>query len=202
MADAYHTILLVRHGQTEWNRVGRWQGATDIPLSDLGRDQARALARRLEGEGIHRVYSSHLSRARETAEIVVSTLGLPVSVSADPRLGERGYGLFEGLTRDECESRFPDAWQRYMADRKVLPPESESLAAVVQRFTAAMNDVVARAAAFASDAITLVVSHGGSIRSFVHATTGVSLPPLDNGAIVRLGFHEDRFFVRAPDAGA
>lgn len=198
MAAAEHTILLARHGQTDWNRVGRWQGATDIPLSELGRDQARALAHSLKGEGIHRVYSSHLSRARETAEIVVATLGIPLGVAADPRLSERGYGVFEGLTRDECAVRFPTAWQRYMADRTVLPPESEALAAVVQRFTAAMNDAVTAAAAFpGASTTTLVVSHGGSIRSFIHAATGVVLPPLDNGEIVRLGLHEGRFVVRA-----
>lgn len=194
--DDDHTILLARHGETDWNRVGRWQGATDIPLSDVGRVQARALARRLAGHDIRRVYSSHLSRARETADIVVATLGLPLSVSIDPRLGERGYGCFEGLTRAECATQFPDAWERYLADRRVVPPAGEAHAVVVQRFTAAMKDMVSVGSRPGTH--TLVISHGGSIRTFVHAAVGVALPPLENGAVVRLAFRQGVFSVREP----
>jgi broad specificity phosphatase PhoE len=190
-------ILLARHGETEWNRIGRWQGATDIPLSDVGRQQARALAERLFGQPIRRVYASHLSRARETAEIIVTTLGLSGPVSIDPRLRERGYGCFEGLTREECALRHPGAWERYLADRRAVPPDAEPQDEVVARFTAAMDAVARDADAGVS---TLVISHGGSIRSFVHAAVGVVLPPLGNGAIVRLVFGDGRFSL-ADEAG-
>ena len=192
MAGSDPTILLARHGETEWNRIGRWQGATDIPLSDVGRGQARKLAERLIGQPIQRVYASHLSRAKETAEIVVNTLGLRVSVSVDPRLRERGYGCFEGLTREECAERHPGEWERYLVDRRAVPPDAEPQDEVIARFTAAM-DAVVRDAAVGDSA--LVISHGGSIRSFVHAAVGVVLPPLANGAIVRLAFGDGRFFL-------
>ncbi len=87
------TLLLVRHGETDWNRDGRWQGGSDTSLNDVGREQARALADELDGN-ISTVYSSDLARARETAEIVVANIGLPVQI--DPRLRERGFGSWEG----------------------------------------------------------------------------------------------------------
>ncbi|MBX6395401.1 MAG: histidine phosphatase family protein, partial [Alicyclobacillaceae bacterium] len=87
-------ICLVRHGETVWNREQRLQGHQDIPLTDKGREQARAVARRLSTEPWDLVYSSDLSRARETAEIIAKHCG--VRVVTDPRLRERFYGRFEG----------------------------------------------------------------------------------------------------------
>ncbi len=192
MGGAIRNILLVRHGETEWNLVGRWQGTTDIPLSDNGRAQARELGERLRGHGIARVFASNLSRARETAEIVTATLDLNVPVVVDARLRERGYGCFEGLTRDECAARFPDAWEKYQIDRRVVPPDGESQTAIITRVMAVMREI-ASVADLPDDASVLVVSHGGSIRSFVHAAVGVLLAPLGNGALVRLTFEDGRF---------
>lgn len=188
-------IYLVRHGETEWNRVGRWQGVTDIPLSDVGRAQARALGETLAGHGIDRVYSSHLTRARETAEIVTATWELAPPIQIDPRLRERGYGSFEGLTREECAARFPGAWDLYLADRRVVPPDAEPQAEVVERASAALGTI---AAGLRPGARSLVVSHGGTIRSFVHHAVGIVLPPLGNGAIVSLGWKDDRFVLLGP----
>jgi broad specificity phosphatase PhoE len=215
------TILLARHGETEWNRIGRWQGATDIPLSDVGRAQARALGARLVGQGIRRVYASHLARARETAEIVAATLGVPAAVTIDPRLRERGYGCFEGLTREECAQTHPEVWQRYLADRRLVPPDAEPQAEIIARATAAMLAIAAgpqvdggpenqrqdegsrapEGGGDAGDGPTLVISHGGTIRIFVHAVVGTMLPPLGNGAIVRLRVGADGRFslVEDPD---
>src|SRR5204862_7367541 len=98
------TLLLVRHGETDWNAEGRLQGHTDRPLSDYGRRQARELAGDLENEGLVAIYSSDLARARETAEIVGERLGLPVAL--DPDLREKDWGTWEGLTsveRDRVE---------------------------------------------------------------------------------------------------
>lgn len=183
------TIFLARHGETEWNRVGRWQGATDIPLSDVGRAQARALGERLRGRGIVRLHASHLSRARETAEIVAVVLDLAPPL-VDERLRERGYGCFEGLTRDECVVRYPGAWERYMADRRATPPDAEPQADTVARVTAAMHVVASTAADGES---VLVVCHGGAIRSFAHATFGIAPPPIGNGSLFRLQFDQGRF---------
>lgn len=187
------TILLARHGETEWNRVGRWQGATDVPLSSIGRAQARELGERLRGRGIARLHASDLSRARETAEIVAGILGLAPPV-VDARLRERGYGCFEGLTRAECEANYPGAWERYMVDRRVTPPDAEPQADVVARVTAAMEAIAATATEGESEADSaLVVSHGGAIRSFVHDAFGILTPPMGNGSVFRLQFDQGRF---------
>lgn len=186
------TIYLARHGETEWNRIGRWQGATDIPLSDIGRAQARVLANKLRDRRIGQVYASHLSRALETAQIVAACLGAPAP-AADPRLRERGYGAFEGLTREECAERLPGAWERYLANRRAVPPGGEPQAEVTERMTAAMLDIATAAESQPEPAALLVVSHGGAIRSFIHATTGVIPAPLENGAVFRLRFARGAF---------
>jgi broad specificity phosphatase PhoE len=182
-------VYLARHGETEWNRVGRWQGKTDIPLSDVGRAQAQALRERVRGRGIVRVYASDLGRARETADIVAAALGL-TPVTLDERLRERGFGCFEGLTRLECERDHPEAWARYLADRRSTPPDAEPQPEVVARMMSALTDI---AAATPDAAAVLAVSHGGAIRSFVHAITGLTPPPLDNGALLRARFQDGRF---------
>lgn len=191
------SVFLARHGETEWNRVGRWQGATDIPLSDVGRAQARELGDRLRGAGIARVYASHLMRARETAEIVAEVLGLGGTVTVDPRLRERGYGCFEGLTRAECEVRHPEAWQRYLADRRAVPPDAEAQGDIVARVTAAMRAVATTADA-APGVPLLVVSHGGTIRTFLHAALDRLVPPLGNGDVFRLRWDGTAFLEAEP----
>lgn len=100
------TFLFVRHGETDWNRQGRFQGSRDIPLNSEGRHQARRLAAAWD-QGGEVLVSSPLARARETAEILGAALGLPLAPS-DPRLTERSYGLGEGLTLAERQERFPD----------------------------------------------------------------------------------------------
>src|SRR6185437_6606991 len=101
------TLLLVRHGETDWNAERRYQGHADVPLNDRGVEQARELAEQLAGERIDAIYSSDLSRAHATAEIVGERLGVPVVT--DPDLREIDVGAVEGLTFEE--SRSFDGWQ-------------------------------------------------------------------------------------------
>ena len=108
------TLILVRHGETDWNRDGRWQGHADRSLNDRGREQSRALADALAGEDVAAVYASDLSRARETAEIVAARLGRPVGV--DARLREVDVGGWSGLTMAEIEARFPMEVARWRAE--------------------------------------------------------------------------------------
>jgi probable phosphoglycerate mutase len=174
------SIFLARHGETDWNREGRWQGATDIPLSEVGRAQARVLGAGLRGRGIVDVHASDLSRAAETAEIVAGMLGI-AAFRRDARLRERGFGCFEGLSREECAARHPEAWARYMADRRSTPPGAEPQPDVAARVVAALTEI-ARAPRVAGEA-TLVISHGGTIRTFIHEVTGAAPPPLENGGL-------------------
>ncbi|ACG74202.1 phosphoglycerate mutase [Anaeromyxobacter sp. K] len=156
-------LLLVRHGETDWNAAGRLQGQTDVPLNATGRAQALALAARLRAEGIRAIASSDLSRARGTAEIVGAALGLEIAL-LDPDLRERGYGAWEGLTRGECEVRHPDAWARHLADPRTPPPGGETHDALLARVMPAVHRVAERLASPA-----LLVTHGGVIRAFLSA---------------------------------
>jgi len=186
----HRLLFLARHGETEWNRAGRWQGKTDIPLSDAGRAQARALGACLVGRGIVEVHASDLQRAAETAQIVAATLGI-AAFNVDVRLRERGFGCFEGFTREECAERHPDAWARYLADRRATPPGGEPQGEVAARVVAAMTELagVPRATGEA----TLVISHGGTLRTFIHEVTGAAPPPLENGALFLARYDGSRF---------
>lgn len=137
-------FLLVRHGQTQWNRDERFRGQTDIPLNAIGRDQAAATGRRIAGAWQPvAVYTSPLGRAYDTAEAIASPFGLSVQVHAG--LNDIDYGQWHGLTVEEARSRWPeavDAWFR--APHLAQPPGGESLAAVQTRAMAAVNELAAR----------------------------------------------------------
>jgi probable phosphoglycerate mutase len=172
-------VYIARHGETDWNTAMRWQGHTDIPLNDNGRVQARALAGRLRGVTLAGVVTSDLSRAQETGSIVAGELGLAIRYT-DAALRERQYGVFEGLTRAECEARYPDAWRAWVASRTV-PPGAEG----TQPFTERLVAAIARVAVDVTPADTpvLVVTHGGAMRAMI-ATVGIDVvPPLANGAL-------------------
>lgn len=155
------TILLARHGESDWNRAKRWQGHADRPLTDVGRRQARELAERLAETELDAVYSSDLERARETAELVAETQGLQVTVLPDLR--EVDVGSWSGLTRAEAEARFPDAYRRWVAGREGWD-DGESYEQLSKRVLRAIQTI---ATDHPEDRV-LVVAHGGAIRA-VHA---------------------------------
>lgn len=183
-------VFLARHGQTDWNAAGRWQGHTDVPLNETGRAQARALAELLRGEGIAAIASSDLARARGTAEIVARALGLQVDL-VDPDLRERRFGIFEGLTLPECEQRHPEEWARYAADPGLGPPGGESRSALLERLRRAVHGVANRLAP-----PPLVVTHGGAMRALVAglavaSSSGRPLGHIPNAGVLRLGIGTD-----------
>jgi 2,3-bisphosphoglycerate-dependent phosphoglycerate mutase len=149
-------ILLIRHGETIWNRAGRVQGWQDSPLTDSGGAQAEALAERLSGERIERLIASDLGRARQTAAPIASRLG--IAIEFDPGLRERNYGIFEGRTYAEIERQDPAAYA-YLArrDPAYAIPGGESGAAFGIRVIGALERI---AGAHAGHRIA-VVSHGG-----------------------------------------
>lgn len=114
--DTIHTttLMIIRHGETEWNRALRFQGQGDSPLTAVGRAQAQALAERLRGTVIDRLVSSDLGRTRETAGYLATATGL--TIETDARLRERHYGPFEGLTIPEIKAAHPEAYARFRTD--------------------------------------------------------------------------------------
>ncbi|WP_242338472.1 MULTISPECIES: histidine phosphatase family protein [Anaeromyxobacter] len=156
-------LLLVRHGETDWNAAGRWQGQTDVPLNATGRAQALALAARLRAEGVRAIATSDLCRARGTAEIVGEALGLEVAF-VDADLRERAYGHWEGLTRCECERRFPEEWARHVSDPRAPPPAGESMDALLARVVPAIGRAAERL-----ESPAVLVTHGGVMRAFLVA---------------------------------
>ncbi len=163
-------VILVRHGETAWNRATRIQGHTDIPLSPLGLAQAQRLAEALADEPLAAVYASDLSRARQTAEALAATRGLEVRL--DVGLRERAFGRFEGLSWEEIAQRFPDdsaRWRRREPDFAV--GGGESLSTFSARCVGAARRVVA---AHPGQSIMLV-AHGGVLDCLYRAATRTAL---------------------------
>lgn len=155
-------FCLVRHGQTDWNLQGRYQGQSDVPLNENGRLQARALARQLQGQYFTAVYTSDLRRARETAEIIAETAGLPVIL--DPRLREIDQGEWEGQLVEAIKARYTDLWQQRTEDpASVRPPGGETVVEVARRVYAALDDITCQH----PDGPVLVVSHGLALATVI-----------------------------------
>jgi probable phosphoglycerate mutase len=161
------TILLARHGETDWNRKGRFQGHADPPLNETGRAQAAMLAGELAGIELAVVYSSPLRRALETAKVVAAEHGLePVSADA---LREIDVGSWEGLTRAEVEARFPEQLARWL-DYDQGWRDGETYEAMGRRVVSAL---LGFAAAHPGERI-LAVTHGGPIRAAFASADGTS----------------------------
>ena len=172
MTDSIIPLMLVRHGQTEWSRGGRYQGRCDPPLIGEGRAQAVQIGIRARGQGIRSILTSPLRRARETAEIVAATLGLEAP-RVDPRLVELAYGAWEGLTQAEVRACWPDQlrqWKR--APDAATLPGGESLADVRQRLHQFLQDPMWAAH---DGGGVLIVSHAGPIRVALLEAAGMSL---------------------------
>lgn len=161
------TILLARHGETDWNAAQRWQGWADRPLTERGLEQARVLAHELAALPLAAVYASDLERARVTAEVVAERHGL--SVVADLRLREVDVGCFSGLTSAEARARYPEAYERWRSGGEGWD-DGESYEQMSERVLAAIRDI----AAAVDGRHVAVVSHGGPIRAVHAAAAGLT----------------------------
>ena len=187
-------ILAVRHGETDWNTQGRFQGHLDSPLTARGRGQARALADRLSQESFQIVYSSDLDRARLTAAYIADRCGHQVIV--DDRLREQNYGIFQGLRRREIAEQRCDAYLAYLeGDPDYAIPGGESDRQRFLRHIGCMDELVARH----RGQTLLVVVHGGVLDSLYRAATGHRLLGVEaprEGPIPNAGLnvfsHDDR----------
>ena len=170
------TLLLARHGETDWNRELRIQGSSDIELNELGRRQAQFLAREMTDVGLDAIYASDLSRALATAAAVAATHGLEVRV--DARLRERSFGSWEGLTREDI-SAFPPGSRH----------DGESDDQVRERVLAAVHEI---AAAHTGEQV-LIVSHGGALNTLWHHALGVRVERWANCAVYKLAVRDGDF---------
>jgi len=153
-------LIVIRHGRSEWNERGRWQGHADPPLSAAGRLQAEELVERLAGTPIDRVEASDLLRARETAAPLARSRGLPVCT--DPVYRELGLGEWSGLTREQIEARDEEVLRPFLAGHPdAVPPGGESRRQLWRRAHAAVASLCER---YPGERVALV-THGGFVRA-------------------------------------
>jgi broad specificity phosphatase PhoE len=161
-------FCLVRHGQTDWNLEGRYQGQSDVPLNENGRIQARNLAIQLSQEYFDSIYSSDLKRAAETAHIIADRLHL--SVHLDLRLREINQGDWEGQLVEVIQARYADLWEQRTVDpASVRPPGGETVGEVADRVAHALDEISARYPA----GKILLVSHGLSLATVICKVRGI-----------------------------
>ncbi|WAW10904.1 histidine phosphatase family protein [Oxalobacter vibrioformis] len=189
-------VLIIRHGQTDWNATKRLQGHSDTPLNEKGIGQALALADTLREEKLEAIFSSDLQRALRTAEEIAKWHNLPVTV--DPAFRERSYGAFEGLSRDEIKTRYPEshaAW--YAADPDHVFPPGERIAESIRAFHHRAIEAIQRIARpYASKKIVLI-AHFGIIESAYRVAHDMPLEvrsrvPVLNTSINRFRVCENR----------
>ena len=191
VGEEQHTaVILVRHGQSEGNLTGTWQGLVDTPLTALGADQAERAATAI-GE-IDAVYSSPLSRARHTAEAIAARHGSDVVI--DDRLTEFDFGAWEDMTPDQIKAAYPEEWRAMYELGHDLPRggSGDTFASAAERMRAALTEIVA---SHQGDRVA-VVSHGGVSRAFAATHLGLGF-----AARYRLGSLENTAISRLPHTG-
>ena len=186
-------LLIVRHGETDWNAELRFQGHADTPLNETGRAQARALAEELVDVRADAIYSSDLSRAQKTAEILGARLGVPVTPLRELR--EIDVGSWQGLTRAEIEARYPGAYAAWRRGETGWTG-GETYASLAERILPALRQI----ARDHPRGRVLVVGHGGTIRTLRAHVAGVTvgehrrtLGPIGNCEVYRVEVGEDGF---------
>ena len=133
-------LIVIRHGETDHNKQGRYMGRTDIPLNAKGKEQALLTAQKMKEMPVHAVITSPLARARETADIIGKECSLPVS--SDAAFIERNLGIFEELTKKEVQTRYPELYSRTITRIfDEAPPGGETINEVFQRVSAGLNQI-------------------------------------------------------------
>ena len=192
-------IILIRHGETDWNRVRRMQGHLDIGLNAQGHLQAKALAAALANETIDAIYASDLQRARDTAQVIAAAHQLQVII--DPALRERCYGAFEGLMYDEISAHYPEAFAQWRArEPHARFPAGERSAETLHEFSLRAVAAVTHLARQHTGGKIIIVTHGGVLDCIYRAAHDMGLfEPLEfdmkNAAINRLHWRNSALHV-------
>jgi len=178
-------LIVLRHGETDWNREGRYQGCIDTPLSARGRAQAAAAAHALSRSSLGAVYASPLARARETAEAIARPHGLAVR----PReaLNEICHGAWEGLTVEEVQAAFPDLYLLWReSPEAVTMPDGEGLAQVEER----VSGEIGRLQALHATETICLVSHDVPVRLLILGALGLPRERLWSVGLAATGLTE------------
>ncbi len=171
-------LILIRHGETDWNRELRFQGQLDVPLNAIGFEQALRVAQRMTGEQVHQLISSDLLRARQTATASQQILGL--ALQSDAGLREQGSGVVDGMSVAEVQQKFPQAWNRWIGfDPDYAFDGGETTRAFHARVIAALQ----RLSAGRTGQRLVVVTHGGVLDMVYRSATGQPLSGPRQGAI-------------------
>jgi probable phosphoglycerate mutase len=180
-------IILIRHGETDWNRELRFQGHIDVPLNDTGHEQARRLGLRLAGEPVQHLISSDLMRAQQTAAPAARQLELDVITSV--ALREQNFGIVEGMRADEIQSLHPRAWEDWLQFREDhAMPEGES----ARQFHARIIEALGGIATAHPGQKVLVVTHGGVLDMVWRTARGLGLNGPRRSEIPNAGFNRIR----------
>lgn len=189
-------ILLIRHGETDWNAEKRLQGHLDVPLNAEGQRQAAALGQALRHEHIDAIIASDLLRAQQTAQHIAAPRGMPVHT--DPSLRERCYGAFEGLLYADINARFPQAYAAWKArDIDARFPEGVHVAETLREFSARAVSAIARIASQGKYRRVALVTHGGVLECAYRAAQGIGFEhardfDIFNASINRFTWGNDR----------
>jgi len=190
-------IVVVRHGETQWNLAARIQGHQDSPLTATGEAQARAIAARLAAEKFDRLVASDLGRAWRTAEAIAARTGN--RIEADARFRERNYGVAEGLTYAEIETRYPEVFARVRdADPDFVVPGGESRRQLFERVREAFEALAGEA----PGANLAVICHGGVLAALYRHVHALALAeqhaiPIPNASFNALVYDDGRWLVEA-----
>ena len=186
-------LVLIRHGQTDWNATGRWQGQADPPLNEAGRIQARQTALELQAQRSDALISSDLRRAQETAAIIAEALGLEVTL--EPRLREVNLGDWQGLYSDEIRARWPEEMRLWLeSPLATRPPNGESIRELADRVLAAVNDMAGRY----PDRRTGIVAHELPIAIITAQAAGIPLEYLHQYIPLNAAWHEVEWPSQSP----
>jgi len=154
-------VIFIRPGETEWNKIGRWQGIVSIPINTVGMKQAQRLAKFVRNVGMDMIYSSDLRRAKDTATVIAEYTN--TKIIYDPRLRERSMGEWQGLTSNEIQQWYRADYQKYLADRLgYVIPGGESQEQVAKRVHACFDEIIA------GESETIgIISHTTAMRSLL-----------------------------------
>ena len=191
-------FIFVRHGETEWNVTGRYQGQTDVPLSEKGRAQAEALGKRFADIHVDEVYSSPLKRAYDTARAIAEPKGLPIH-KVDG-IKELNFGEWDGLTKEQLTEQFGEAFVKYRIEPLHYPMAGEgTLNRAKLRVGAALEDI--KEEFRHTDKTIVVVAHGGILKLAIFYLLDISSRlyrciELDNTSLTIIDVEEDRCILR------